>query len=988
MATVPSDFNAADFLFLLDPALGITTVEAARAYYISTGASAGLSYTMSSVPKTFLWQVYAAYKNTPLTVYDKRTSVIQWLISGDASNSYSVPDDFNADLYRLVYPNIAFATSIDAYIDYLYNRPHHIYNSNDLITSQSPTFYGSVHIASNASGPGSLLVDGSATVGGYIHITSNSVGPGALLTDGSATIGGTLYASNVVVYGPSMQINAYEINTSNIVIDNLGTGPALYVTQVESGIGGPQAVARFDAGSNPALFISNTGYIGVNTLTPLFPLDVSGIIHATAAVLGKNTINPGLTLDVSGASAFSSNLAIGKSYASVALDVSGASAISLGLALGMAYNGSAMLDVSGIVALVGGTAIGKWAPNVGLALDVSGTSAFSSNVAIGKSNASVALDVSGASAISLGLALGMAYNGSAMLDVSGIVALVGGTAIGKWAPNVGLALDVSGAAAISQSLAIGKSNVTSNYALDVSGTTNISSNLIVGCNIILGGNIYKTNGQLYVSSQWTTCNSSSNPSIYINSNVGIGSDYPQFTLDVSGDINFDGGLYQKGLKYIGSQWTTCNSSTNPSVYINSNVGIGSDYPQFTLDVSGDINFDGGLYQKGQKYIGSQWTTCNSSIYINSNVGYNVTSPLYTIDVCGTVNITGFLYQNGSLVDLCGNAFLTRSESVWSNYACTLTQSGTSLNVGTGGLLTCRYMKLGYFVTVEYALLFGSGATYGTNATSWVWSLPITPAATSQNRVVGSAVIASVGGTNYVGSVYSNTSNVSIILNASALGVCEDQPFVWGPGSSLTMAITYESSTASVPYTLSAAVFSQDLCGNAFLNGPSSYFSAAALKSSNLNVYGNIYSTSNIYCTGTLTQGYSDERLKTKRQPLDGAIDKLLTLSAFTYEPNDLAQCFGFAMKPCVGVSAQEVQRVVPEVVQLAPFDREMRDGQEVSISGSNYLTVQYEGLVPLIIAALKEEVFQRQALEKWVKDNACTCSRQSAHHGGYHSDGP
>jgi hypothetical protein len=65
----------------------------------------------------------------------------------------------------------------------------------------------------------------------------------------------------------------------------------------------------------------------------------------------------------------------------------------------------------------------------------------------------------------------------------------------------------------------------------------------------------------------------------------------------------------------------------------------------------------------------------------------------------------------------------------------------------------------------------------------------------------------------------------------------------------------------------------------------------------------------------------------------------------------------------VGISAQQVRKVQPEVVRMAPFDA---DGEK-SKSGEDYMTVQYERLVPLLIEALKEERKAREALEARVK---------------------
>jgi hypothetical protein len=88
------------------------------------------------------------------------------------------------------------------------------------------------------------------------------------------------------------------------------------------------------------------------------------------------------------------------------------------------------------------------------------------------------------------------------------------------------------------------------------------------------------------------------------------------------------------------------------------------------------------------------------------------------------------------------------------------------------------------------------------------------------------------------------------------------------------------------------------------------------------------------------------------------------LSGFTFITNDLAKSYGYTdERQRVGVSAQEVQRVLPEAVSPAPFDTE--DGK--SKSGQDYLTVHYERLVPLLIEALKEERKTREVLEDRVQ---------------------
>ena len=58
----------------------------------------------------------------------------------------------------------------------------------------------------------------------------------------------------------------------------------------------------------------------------------------------------------------------------------------------------------------------------------------------------------------------------------------------------------------------------------------------------------------------------------------------------------------------------------------------------------------------------------------------------------------------------------------------------------------------------------------------------------------------------------------------------------------------------------------------------------------------------------------------------------------------------------VGVSAQEVQKVLPEAVKLSELDNE------------DILTVKYEKLVPLLIEAIKEQNKEIENLKHLVKN--------------------
>ena len=120
----------------------------------------------------------------------------------------------------------------------------------------------------------------------------------------------------------------------------------------------------------------------------------------------------------------------------------------------------------------------------------------------------------------------------------------------------------------------------------------------------------------------------------------------------------------------------------------------------------------------------------------------------------------------------------------------------------------------------------------------------------------------------------------------------------------------------------------------------------------VRVANNLYVGGALYATGAITAMYSDSRLKTDIQPIQNALDKVDTLTGMTFTQNELAETFGYKdYTRQVGVFAQDVQQVQPEAVKPAPFDI---DENNESKSGENYLTVQYEKLVPLLIEAIKE----------------------------------
>ena len=94
----------------------------------------------------------------------------------------------------------------------------------------------------------------------------------------------------------------------------------------------------------------------------------------------------------------------------------------------------------------------------------------------------------------------------------------------------------------------------------------------------------------------------------------------------------------------------------------------------------------------------------------------------------------------------------------------------------------------------------------------------------------------------------------------------------------------------------------------------------------------------IQCTGDIVAfASSDERLKDNLTPIENSLDKVGQLKGYEFDWNDKQQVH---TGHDVGVIAQEVEKVVPEIVETREHD--------------GYKAVKYEKLVPLLINAINE----------------------------------
>ena len=124
------------------------------------------------------------------------------------------------------------------------------------------------------------------------------------------------------------------------------------------------------------------------------------------------------------------------------------------------------------------------------------------------------------------------------------------------------------------------------------------------------------------------------------------------------------------------------------------------------------------------------------------------------------------------------------------------------------------------------------------------------------------------------------------------------------------------------------------------------FSVSNIYARNMNQYtatNSVVTFAEVRSTGNVTAYYSDDRLKDRQGNIESALDKVSSLNGFYFKQNEKGNEITpqYADKLQVGVSAQEIKSVLPEVVV------------ENAIDGQ-YDSVHYDKVVPLLIEAIKE----------------------------------
>lgn len=158
--------------------------------------------------------------------------------------------------------------------------------------------------------------------------------------------------------------------------------------------------------------------------------------------------------------------------------------------------------------------------------------------------------------------------------------------------------------------------------------------------------------------------------------LGINTPYVnnRYRLDVGGDINLTGIIYQNGIPYSGGGSTNYWSGINNNIYnINSgNVGIGNNNPLYKLDVNGTIHSNSNMFVDGSTNVGG-------NLSIMGNLGVGTDNPIYKLEVDGESRIRGTI--NVDALATLNSTSITNNAKIFGNFDLT----GTSKLLGNVGI---------------------------------------------------------------------------------------------------------------------------------------------------------------------------------------------------------------------------------------------------------------------------------------------------------------
>ena len=434
--------------------------------------------------------------------------------------------------------------------------------------------------------------------------------------------------------------------------------------------------------------------------------------------------------------------------------------------------------------------------------------------------------------------------------------------------------------------------------------------------------------------------------IMINStgNVGIGTNAPDNILQVGNSSRLRISNGSSDYTRIGTNDVLGTTNTRINLFGNTSASYPGQIDYFSTSTGPHV------------FYTTDSNTEIMRITSTGNVGIGTTNPTSKLQVVGTIN--GTFSGNGASITGLTASQISGLDTAISGKQATINSTAGQIIIGNGNGSTTTNTNLtfsGSTLTATYISGNGSGISSLNMNNVNDGTLAVARGGTGRTSFTGNQIL--VGSLSQSGdltwdgsSLYVNGNvNCTTYLRPSAGNGLNGIIFPADPGGGSGDAafIKYYPRSGEGCTLEIGAINDPD---DHILLTTTGGVGIGVIPASKLHVSGDILATGNI------TAYYSDERLKTKISNIKEPLEIINKLNGFYYTPNDLARKNGITNTGIeIGLSAQEVQKVLPEIVKIAPFDSERnKEGVIVSKSGENYLTMSYERLVPVFVEAIKE----------------------------------
>lgn len=389
-------------------------------------------------------------------------------------------------------------------------------------------------------------------------------------------------------------------------------------------------------------------------------------------------------------------------------------------------------------------------------------------------------------------------------------------------------------------------------------------------------------------------------------------------------------------------WTSGGNNYGSALIFSTRVDAGNTVENFRITSSGGISFGSS---------GTAFGTSNQVLKSNGN-----TSPTWIL--LGNDNIdpsAAIAYSKLNLATSIVNSDISASAAIAVSKLAASTISGITLGSNLGTLTFGTHLT-------GTSYNGSTGVTIATNATNANTGSTIVARDASGNFSAGT-ITASLSGnsTSVTDGVYLSTAQTvsgrKIFTSSMTGGAIASSTTANLGGIEVQCSGENASLIAFHRASNYASYFGIDTDNQFAVGGWSAGAALANMKVGSFGVGTAASGTAGeIRATNNITAYYSDERLKNFIGKISNALDKVNSLNGYYYKENSKAKELGYNNDSVqVGVSAQEVEKILPEIVTLAPIDCSTDStGKTTSKTGQNYKTVYYEKIIPLLIEAIKE----------------------------------